>query len=242
MTTRFVILAAPRTGTNTLVAQLCAQPDIWCHGEILKRGKVPIKRPGEKLKEKLLKLREQDFDAFLARAFTLSKSRPHCGFKILLAHLNEQNTPPILDDPGILKIVLFRSNILANYASTLTAKETGAWNPQNMSKTQRPLVEFRPARFKQFRALYEERYRGIFERLAANGQNPFRLHTDELNNASRIEALLAFLGAETAVATREMLPGGGSSDILSRFTNPARVEQYLRAHKLMHWAQEGPAS
>lgn len=239
---RFVILAAARTGTNRLVTQFCAQPDIWCNGEVLKPGKMPVRRPGERLKQKLIALRESDFDAFLKRIFTMSRQRPHCGFKVLLGHLNEQNSAGILDDPGILKVVLSRENILACYSSALAAHQTGAWNSTEMANTERLLVTFKAHAFDSFRDTNTERYAALSARLGANGQTPFHLRTEDLNDRSRIAEMLAFLGAANRVVEPDETPARGPSDILSRFSNPAEAENYLREHDLMHWAREGPAS
>ena len=242
MVERFVILAAPRTGTNRLVEQLCAQPDVWCHGEVLQRGHVRSKLADKTLKAELLALRERDFDAFLTRIFALSNGRPHCGIKVLLGHLGEQAYTGIVDDAGIAKIVLFRANVLAAHASQLAAAKSGAWTPVEMRQSARPPVEFDAAVFRAFHTTYVERYRALSERLAARGQKPFFMRTDELNETSRLAALLVFLDAARPVAASEAAPVRGPSDIVSRFANADEVERFLRVHGLAHWAQEGDVS
>jgi hypothetical protein len=240
MEKRFAILAAPRTGTNTLVDRLCAQPDVWCHGEVLQRGRVRTKLADKALKAELLELRERDLDAFLARIFALSNGRAHCGIKVLLGHLGERIS--IVDDAGIAKIVLFRANVLAAHASQLAAAKGGAWTPVKMQQSERPLVEFAAAAFTAFHAAYVERYRALSGRLVERGQRSFFLRTDELNETSRIAELLGFLGAATQVAAYDDAPVRGPSDILGRFSNPGDAERFLRGHGLIHWAQEGDVS
>jgi len=241
--TRFVVIASARSGSNRLVEQLCAQPDIWCHGEVLQRDKMPIKRgSADRLKQKLKNLRERDFDTFLRKIFKLSRGRPHSGFKVLLGQLGDRGSAAVLDEPDIRKIVLSRDNMLACYSSTLAARETGAWNPVQMAKSERPLVRFGPLAFQAFQDKIASAYRVVSDRLEAGGQTVHRVRTDELNDNARIAALLAFLGAETEVVEPEMQSSRGPSDILSRFVNPADAERYLRENDLMHWAHEAPQS
>lgn len=89
MGARFVIVAAARTGSNRLVAQLQAQRDVWCHGEIHQvehcwvRGPAGWNRTFPKIEQELLALRKSNLRAFYDSVFSLSHGREHVGFKAL---------------------------------------------------------------------------------------------------------------------------------------------------------------
>jgi LPS sulfotransferase NodH len=250
MGSRFIIVAAPRTGTNALLERLRAQPDVWCHGELLQYTRCPI-RPNDgttsgdlsALKKELLALRAVDADAFFERVFALSNGRTHVGFKVLAGDSQDRDlNQKALEDRSLKKIVLFRENVLAVYASQLAAAQTGAWNPTQMAKTERPKVAFSREQFHAFREKYAAAYRNFYGTLLATGQAHFSLRHDELNDPWCLSRVLQFLGANEAVAPFAMPEVRGSSDILSRFLNPEVAQDCLRENGLMHWAYEGDVS
>lgn len=248
MKTRFVIVAMPRTGTNRLVAQLQAQPDVWCHGEVLQIDHVYVNGPTadwnkklRTLEEELLELRRVDTCAFFDRIFSLNYGRDHVGFKALFGKRQDWAlTQSVVEDKKLTKIVLYRENVLATYSSHSLAVLNGAWNGWRMSISERALVAFSAQEFSQYLKNYRERYRSIFATLC--DQRHFVLRYDELNEPVRLAALLQYLGTRTNVMPIKSPSVRGSPDILSRFSNPEVAEAYLREHGLMHWAYEGDVS
>ena len=102
----------------------------------------------------------------------------------------------------------------------------------------RPAVEFDGQRFSRDHAKYSAYYLRILERLVGTGQPFHFIRYDEINTTCSLSALLQFIGAtaEVVLAPKPMIRG--SSDILSRFSNPEVAERYLHEHGLMHWAHE----
>ena len=96
MGTRFVIIAAPRTGSNWLCSQLRTQPDIWCHGEVFHPKRVWIKTSAtnqpldEEQDVEWRALRDANRDRFLKRVFAISLDRPHVGFKVFPGHGDDE--------------------------------------------------------------------------------------------------------------------------------------------------------
>jgi hypothetical protein len=237
---RFVIIAEGRTGSSHLVRVLNSHPQIRCHYEVFHGKTVHALTPGlkgearEELRAELLALRKIDPMAYLERIYALDDGRPVVGFKIFGKH-----NPPMLEhlmaDGAIRKVVLFRANVLARYASLMAAHETGEW-----SSGVRTLVKFDAD---EFLGGYD-RYLLFIDRtirtLTETGQ-PFRVvRYDELNNHALMNALTQFLGATVPLPEPEANEANrGSPDILTRFSNPKEVEAFLRAHGAMHWAYEG---
>jgi hypothetical protein len=247
MGTPFVIIAAPRTGSNWLCSQLRAQPDIWCHGEVFHPKRVWIKTS---TKNQLLDheedaewraLRDTDRDKFLKRVFDISLERPHVGFKIFPGHGDDEDFR-LAGEQSLKKIILFRSNFLAVHASRIAAERTGAFSVAEMRYSKRPAVEFNGLKFSRDHAKYSAYYLRILERLVGTGQSFHFIRYDEINAMSSLLVLLQFIGATAEVVSIPKPAVRGSSDILSRFSNPEVAERYLREHGLMHWAHEADTS
>ena len=141
-TDRFVILAAPRTGSNLLCTLLNAHPQILCHHEVFNPNGIFLALDRRHSAE-LGSLEERDRDpvAFLDRIWT-SADRQRCvGFK-----MTRGQSPAIMDrvlrDRAIKIIVLRRRNRLKTYVSTVLAEKTGIWEAysENDLVAERPKV------------------------------------------------------------------------------------------------------
>jgi hypothetical protein len=243
MRTRFAVIAARRTGSNWLCTRLRAQPDIWCHGEVFHPDRVWVRSPdendpfGDAYEPELRAMRAVDRDGFLNRIFELSFGRMNVGFKVFPEH-GDGEALRIVDDTSVSKVILYRGNFLAVYASLLAALQTGAYSAAEMLRVERPMVAFSGEQFHQWRSGYEEFYSHIFGRLRITGQEFHLIRYEELNVSDRFVSLLEFLGANPRPMALEPLPVRGSANILSRFTNPEAAEMSLRKHDRLHWARE----
>jgi LPS sulfotransferase NodH len=243
---RFVIIAARRTGSNWLCARLRGQPDIWCHGEVFHPERVWIRSPnnddpfGEKYEAELHSLRTEHHDEFLNRIFELSFGRENVGFKVFPEH-GDDEAIRLAEDAKLAKIILYRENFLAVYASLLAAFQTGAYSAAEMLRVKRPAVTFSKAQFLDWHSAYTEFYSRILERLRATGQGFHLIRYDELNSDYHFIPVLRFLGAAPDSVSIDAPSVRGSSDILSRFSNPEAVEAHLLEHGLMRWAREQDA-
>src|SRR6202012_3017603 len=102
-----------------------------------------------------------------------------------------------------------------------------------VGRTEKPLVEFKAKKFAEFHHDHAAFFEGIERRLAAGGQRVHRSHFEDLNAPARLVALLNFLKVAPQVPPlQEPPPNRGSSDVLSRFSNPDIAEAYLREHDL----------
>ena len=132
----FVVIAMPRSGSTRLCDILGRHPAISCHLEIFHPDEVqahlprdcglevmdPVKRDANP------KLFLDKFLAFNEESLKDSQKQRH-GFKAMLDRNQLATvTEVVAPDPRLRKIVLFRDNLLAVYASIEMALATGVWH------------------------------------------------------------------------------------------------------------------
>jgi LPS sulfotransferase NodH len=129
---RFVVLAAPRTGSNWLCSMLDSHPAVLCHHELFNPAGIHAAlswRGGAvDLDAALGTMEERDRAplAFLERVWSQSCGCRAVGFKLNRGQ-NETAFAAALADPGIWKIVLRRDNRLKTFVSERIAACTGLW-------------------------------------------------------------------------------------------------------------------
>ena len=248
---RFVIVASPRTGSSHLVTLLSAHPDILCSGNSLHPKHVWLSWPRTDLtasvKSELADLRERDSDAFLERLYTSGYGRSHVGFKIF----NGQNNAALrrlLENPEIRKIILYRKNVLANFASALAARSSKKWSvKEGRPLPPPPAVHFDEQEFVGFHNKYVAFYQEVLGRLNHNSQPFHFIDYLDINEPLLFAGLVSFIGADPARLSspspvRAAHTKQNSPDILSRFLNSADVASFLDRYGLQHWAREEETS
>lgn len=135
-THRFVILAAPRSGSNLLCTMLHSHPDVLCHHEVFNPDGIFVAVPLRDSDFSLGTMAQRDIDpiGFLASLWSKSLNCSHVGFKMThKQHLRAFES--VCTDPGIHKIVLTRRNQVAVYVSRLIAEQTGIWEDYSHPET-----------------------------------------------------------------------------------------------------------
>lgn len=126
---KFVIFSQARSGSTLLRLSLHAHSHIVCHGEVLSRqwinGLVPLDNPVEERSsresvEALLPMREKDPIDFLER-YVWPFDSAAVGFKLVLEDFfkseHKARYQDYLGSEGVLPVILYRRDQLANYAS-----------------------------------------------------------------------------------------------------------------------------
>ena len=133
----FVIIAMPRSGSTRLCDILGRHPAIACHLEIFHPNEVQAHLPRDAGFE-IMDPAKRDadpklfLDKFLAFNEDWFKERQRHGFKVMLDRNQlKAVTEVITPDPRLKKIVLYRENLLASYASDAMALATGLWHRTN---------------------------------------------------------------------------------------------------------------
>lgn len=241
---RFVIIAAERTGSSYLTSRLRRHRDILCHGEVFHKKNVwvywPKRDSTDEVKAELHTLRHKDPRALLERVFAATYGHPCVGFKIFKGQC-DSILQTLIDDRSVRKVVLYRRNVLANYASALAAARTGIWSTKEALETEVPKLTFKSAQFIRFHDDYVQSYRFIIGSLNEN-REPFLLYNyEDVNDPMLFAGLLVFIGADPGrfreIPRREIVKQN-PADVLSRFSNPDAAASFLRDHGLLHWAHE----
>ncbi|HEV7857557.1 MAG TPA: hypothetical protein VGO91_02820 [Pyrinomonadaceae bacterium] len=125
---RFIILNAPRTGSNMLCTVLNSHPEILCHHEIFNPHLIGYARHLQNTSFSLgtMEERERDPVEFLSRVWKAPLSHPVVGFKLCWRQ-HETIFREALKDTGLKKIVLQRRNRIKSFVSLLLARQTGDW-------------------------------------------------------------------------------------------------------------------
>jgi LPS sulfotransferase NodH len=205
--TRFVILAAPRSGSNMLCTMLDSHPAILCHHEIFNPKGVRL----------ALRLRESDFSLgtvaereadprqFLERVWETRLGHACVGFK-LTHRQNELIFGHLLADPTVAKVVLRRQNRLKTYVSHQISETLAEWEvyrPQDLA-TDRPMVEVDPERFLERVAFDDAYYNEIRQAVEAGGHAWIEVWYESLFSVDRQNAILEFLGLGPSAGGLEM--------------------------------------
>lgn len=248
---RFVIICAARTGSSHFVNLLSGHPDVFMNGNIFdarQPNRLYVFWPKDiltrEVRQELIGLRAHDPWAFLERIYETPYGRKVVGFKIF-NHENDEILRRILMDGSIAKIVLFRRNVLANYSSALVARLTGQYGAKKGSiKAKTPKVRFDARKFVRFHDRYVGFFASVMDTLARERQKFHFITYEDVNEPRLLTGAAGFLGLDTTkefsseLQIRDQIKQN-SSDILSRFANRRRVEQFLSQNGLLHWAHEG---
>ena len=194
---RFVILNAPRTGSNYLCTVLNSHPDILCHHEIFNPHVVGVARHLQQSGFVLgtIEERERDPHEFLERVWRTPMGRKCVGFKLCWRQ-HPIALSSVLADAGVRKIVLKRRNPVKSFVSLLLARQTGEWVIYDdvPRPAPRPRIEVDVASMRETIAFNEAYYREIETTLAASGQSHLELFYEQLFSRDSREAILEFFG------------------------------------------------
>jgi hypothetical protein len=195
--TRFVILAAPRSGSNMLCTMLGSHPSILCHHEVFNPAGI---RLALQLRETDFTLgtvgqREQDPEAFLERVWTTRLGFPCVGFK-LTHRQNEAVFRHLLADHTVAKIVLRRQNRLKTYVSHQVSETIAEWEvyrPADLIRD-RPRVRVEPRRFLERVAFDDGYYNEILDAVEGQGHAWIEVFYETLFSVDEQNTIVRFLG------------------------------------------------
>lgn len=234
---RFVVLAAPRTGSNWLCSMLDSHPDILCHHELFNPAGIHAAlswRGGAvDLDAALGTMEERDRAplAFLERVWSLSRGCRAAGFKLNRGQ-NETAFTATLADAGVSKIVLYRDNRLKTFVSERIAERTGYWESYSGSPRSDRQVRIRVDLDELRRHIDENRAYYAALLAEVRGQRVLALRYEELAaSGAAWRPVFDFLEvdpAELRAETRKQ----NSTDLREIILNFSEVEAALRSTEL----------
>jgi LPS sulfotransferase NodH len=189
---RFVILAAPRTGSNMMCTLLGSHPDVLCHHELFNPRGVFY----------ALELRDGSFDlggiderdreplAFLERVWSADLGHTHVGFK-MTHRQNEAVLAAVLRDADVRKIVLRRENRVRTFVSKRISEELDQWEVYSEADLngERPRVHVDVDALRESIAENEDYYSELEQVLEATGQPFLRVSYEQLVAGERARVL-----------------------------------------------------
>lgn len=191
---RFVVLAAPRSGSNMLCTLLGTHPDIVCHHELYNPAGSFYALD---YRDSEFSLGSQAFRdarplAFLRRLWTAHPDAACVGFK--MTHYQRPAVfQHLLDDAGVKKIVLKRRNPVRCHVSRLIAQRRNLWELYDGRSLDPVQVEVDPDELEADIAFNRAYYAGIHARLTATGQTYCPVVYETLESPDTHAHLLDFL-------------------------------------------------
>lgn len=193
---RFVILSAPRCGSNMLCSLLHSHSAVLCHHELYNPNGIFYALP----------LRETDFQLatgtedrdsqaiqFLSRIWQQNQAMKCVGFK-MTHRQNPTIFETVLTDPGIKKIVLRRKNEVKSHVSRLIAEHCGLWEAYGEGRQKNNCqVHVDWNRLKEAVAFDQVFYHEIYTRLQQTQQVFCQLDYDSLSQVKTQHRMLDFL-------------------------------------------------
>jgi hypothetical protein len=205
---KFVILNAPRTGSNYLCTLLNSHPEILCHHEIFNPHVVGVARhlQNSGFHMGTIEERERDPIEFLGRVWRMDEGCRSVGFKLCWKQ-NEAVFNAVLADPEIRKIVLKRKNRIKSFVSLLLARQTGEWVIYDdvAAPGPRPRVHVDEEELLRHIAFNDAYYAEIESAIQQPGHLGHVLHYEDLFSVASLCGTLRFLGV--AEPNPEILAG-----------------------------------
>lgn len=195
--TRFIILAAPRTGSNLLCTLLNSHPEVLCHHELFNPNGVfyALDYRGGTLDFGSIAQRDREPFEFLQRVWENPEGASCIGFKMTRGQ-NEDVMRSLIEDAGVLKIVLHRRNRLKTFVSEQIARKTDRWEvyAKDELAIDTPRLHVDVEAFKAHCDLNEHYYQDI-EHALRSGQQPWiETAYEDILTATEHGRLLEFLG------------------------------------------------
>jgi LPS sulfotransferase NodH len=233
---RFVVVAAPRTGSNWVCSMLNSHPEILCHHEIFnpegihyaldhRAGDMDIGTPEERDAAPL---------DFIGRLWRRDFGKRLVGFKINRGQ-NEAAFRHLLADKGVSKLVLVRRNRVKTFVSEMVAEKTGRWESYGRADGDKPAgrLEVDVEALRRHVALNRDYYARVRGALRSSGQQYLEVTYENLKGEAEWRNILRFLGVAPNAraltpATRKQNP----RDLRDLISNYAQLEAALGGSEL----------
>lgn len=195
--TPFVILAAPRTGSNLLCTLLNSHPDVLCHHEIFNPRGIfyALDRRDGSISLGSLDERDRDPLGFLERVWRWPGGYPFVGFKMTRGQCDAV-LESVIEDRGVRKILLRRRNRLKTFVSEVIALETDQWEAYEPGAltVKPPKISIAVDQLRAHAQLNDDFYRRIARALENSGQTGLEVFYENVLSQAEQADILRFLG------------------------------------------------
>ena len=217
------MMAAMRTGSNLLEANLNAIDGVICHGEVFNQHFI-----GGLNQTALFGIdmagRRADPGALLTRI--KQKSEGLSGFRYFNDH-DPRVFDLVMNDPTCAKIILTR-NPLESYISLLIARDTNQWKLTKTKRHKSALPHFDAAEFETFLQEAQEFQVRIVNALQKTGQAGFYIDYEDVQDLDVVNGLAAFLDVPGRLKSLDSALKKQNPEAMSdKVANVAEMEQAL---------------
>ncbi|WP_209509329.1 sulfotransferase family 2 domain-containing protein [Ruegeria sp. HKCCE4150] len=240
----FVVLAAMRTGSNLLEANLNALDSVTCHGEAFNPHFA-----GNLQSDTLLGLTLEDRDADPMKLLKAIRTAPGDinGFRYFEEH-DPRILKPVLNDHRCAKIILTR-NPLDSYLSLKIARTTQQWLLKNVKRRVDAQVTFDAQEFLDYLEQVQSHQHMLRRHLQKTGQSAFFISYEDLTEMDVLNGLAEWLGVKARLTRLDdTLKPQNPAPAVSKVTNPdnmtralADVDQFGLHHTSRFEPQRGAA-
>jgi len=229
--TLFVVYCAPRTGSYHLTSLLDSAPDIVCHGELFKQGRVELATSShsDKLANFRPPMRDRRPWVFIRKVRELDPGL-HFGFKVFREHVRRvKRLQDLMANEHWKKLALLRDPVEV-YASLLRARETGQWVKKkgNEAVPQADLkVVFEPESLDRFKRFYLPFAKDVLDH--KNDPDWMIVYYDDVNDLATRQEILDFIGSSaTAVQLTTQYEKQYSRPVSEAFENWDELVEVLK--------------
>ena len=228
---RFVIFAAPRTGSNLLCGLLNAHPDVLCHHGVFNPDGIHYAHDESDFVRDISD-RDADPLRFVERIWAAAARRRAVGFKMNRGE-NGVAVDALLRDLAVRKILLKRRNRVRAYVSETIAKMTGLWESYGApDRASIPAIRVDPVELRRHAALNARYYAALESVLAATGQAWLETEYESLANRYEIARILSYLDVSDVTVLDAQTFKRGPADLQEVVANLAELEWALRGSSL----------
>jgi len=234
---RFVVLAAPRTGSNWLCSMLNSHPEVLCHHEIFNPEGIHYAldhRQGD-LNLGTLADRAHAPLSLLERLWRQNFGKRAVGFKLNRGQ-DSAVFQHVLSNTEIRKVVIRRKNRIKTYVSEMVAESTGRWESYDFSASGQSgfTIKVELASLLQHIALNQRYYDEIDHALTSTRQPYLEVIYEDLMHEEEWKRILNFL--DVSLLHSSLKPGTkkqNSNDLRTLISNYAEIEAALEGFDLL---------
>lgn len=217
---KFVVVSAPRTGSNLFCRLMTSHPQVICFHEVFHKKAIFYGSPGNTSEFDFGGREERDSDpaSFLQKLYSVGHGYPAIGMKLFAGH-NDTVLHALIGMRNIRKIVLTRRNMLASFTSDLLAKRTGTYQSmKSTADTSSSQVQVDADEFRQFVDGRRRFFADVGSRL--DGQEYLELdYLDVARNTRQFWDVQEFLGVEFSQGLRSNLQRQSAGGLRERIVN-----------------------
>jgi hypothetical protein len=195
---KFLIISAPRSGSNLLCGILNSHPQILCFHELFHKKSIFYgPKNNNKYNFGTLAERDEDQKRFISKIYSLEHGYKAVGFKMFNGH-NNILLSALVKNKNIKKIILYRNAVLNAFVSLEIARKTNKYQSTrkiDLLSAETTKIVLNIESFKK----YVDKKRMFFEwiKKRIDDQPFFELdYTDIVKKTSRYKKLLPFIGVE----------------------------------------------